>query len=254
VSTECVLGHEVTNFISESDEDCSIVRFDELHFILWLDRRRHTEYLRSRLAKHEDVSRDLRRTFVPRAFLEVQNETRKVAFLVSAGAIICPAKTEDVSPDEWARDVNFIHQYLETRSDEDMEFLKDNGRELTVLFGASSSSEPEKLVLKAALLMMDLLRIAIENNWGSGEMVMSVTLACGRDARFLIGGLKATSIEMKGQAFDSQMELRKYVRPNTIVMDGEMNRRLRELRFGVEMEEIAEDVWAFVPCDEVVEE
>jgi PAS domain-containing protein len=246
LKSDCVLGLPITNFVEEGDPDYAITPVDDSGYLFVLHRRRRTEFLRKRLVKAERLANEWRRVFVPKRFLNHFDRTWKIRFIVSASVVFAPGKKDDVSPNDWTKDMNYINEFLETRTDEDVDILRESGREVTILFGVNEVNDPDVLVLKSMVLLTDLLRVALEGNCSAESVVCCITVACGCGAQFTVGGNMTTRMEMNGAVFDCQMDLRKRMQPNAIVLSGEMNQRLKVLKCGFAAAEIDEGAFLFM--------
>lgn len=192
--------------------------------------------------------RSLQTMMIPKRFVGRRKPgVERLGFIMVAGIIFTPENIEEVNPEEWIEGVKLFENMLNLKCQEtgDYDILKNNGRELMVLFGVNEETKPDYLLMSGMFTLVDILRWSIEYNWRGGGINISITVTVSDETEFVFRREKATVMEMFGPAFEKQMLLREKLELNSIVCCAETEKQLRKHKFGFLLDQVDENAYIF---------
>lgn len=247
---DCVLGFNIEDFIDVNDPDCTIKPIDDRQSILILEKLRRKEFLERKLKIAEQQERELRALMIPSKFIDMRSGTFEVGFNVACTLTFTPASDDSVNPDDWAKDVKFLEQYLQAKASEEADVLRRSSQNLLLLYGLKGDFSPEELVVKAFTALVDVLRASQEYEWITRGVDIYAVMACGEHATFSYTEHLENGMTMTGDSFTKLRRLQTLIEINSIIFDSEVNKRLTDLRVGFRADEVAADVYMFCPLPE----
>lgn len=230
--------------INEHSAKFKVVYVDSFYKILMVEEVIDEEELMDKVNRHKKHLEMLKSVIFPKRFLNADEGTKTIDFLVSVGVQIIPKKSDEISPDIIVDDIKNLTLWIENRCSvcSDVDFVRGSGRELHIIFGIDETVRPIELVLHAATAMVDALRWTIENEWKSAGIEIMISISSGGPSTFIVTKKK---VEMFGVLFEKQMKLNDQLSPNTIVFDQETVSILSKSKLGFHVMPITDHIYAF---------
>lgn len=241
------IGQPISQFMNESITKFTVTDISDNYQLIVINQLKEDMELSMKLKILKHKVQSLQSVMIPRRFIGKRKPgVERISFIMVCGLIFSPANNDDVNPEEWIAGVKLFENWIEMRckETEDYDILKNNGRELMILFGINETNKPDILLLQAMTILVDILRWGIEYNWKGGGINSSITVSSGDEAEFVFRHDRATTMDMFGPAFEKQMTLREKIELNSIVCCAETEMLFRKFKCGFQLDQV-DDVFVF---------
>ncbi|OHT07353.1 hypothetical protein TRFO_24542 [Tritrichomonas foetus] len=253
---EFIIGQNIDKFLEDIPENkVKIYPLPEMHSIYVIETSKEDIENEEKLNELINEVKHIRSSIIPKQFIDKEPGRYNVGLLIICSLIIEPVSFDELSSDDWSSDYETFLSYFYQQCDEfdDINIIQTSGRELTLLVGVSGKYISKYLTLKTLILISDTLRYIHESEWCGGGFSMCSVITCSHKSEFVIHCNKATTIDMFGSAFSKQMNLRKFIEPNSIIVCKNIINQIKGQECGFDFKKIQPGVYNFIlnePDDE----
>ena len=245
---EYMIGRSVIEFLRGTDLKHTTIPVDEEQRLVVIEELRAEDDCRKKLRTMEEKLRSLRSVIIPRRFVDFQDTADvEVGFIVNCTIVMSPSKADDLNPDEWITDVREFDNWIMERCKicEDVDILRETGRDTVLLFGVNGIYNRELLVQMAICIAFDIIRWDVEYEWRAEGIDISVCISSGEGTVLSFDKKRSGIMEMNGPVIERQIALRERLEIGAVICCAETYQLLSDMKIGCQFSQIDELAYIF---------
>ena len=245
---EYMIGRPIIEFLRATDLKHSTVDVDDQERLVVIEELKAEEDCRKTLRSLGEKLRSLRAVIIPQRFVDFQ-ETADVelGFIVNCTIVMSPSRSDDLNPDEWITDVREFDNWIMERCKicEDVDILRETGRDTVLLFGVNGIYNRELLMQMAVCIACDIIRWDVECEWRADGIDISICISSGEGTVLSFNKKRPGIMEMYGPVIERQIALRERLEIDAVICCAETYQMLSDMKIGCQFSQIDELAYMF---------